>query len=285
MACIVSGFPSKIAALQFEDPGELPQHIKVIQDVKSPDQPVATSQVALIETVGKRRKAEPLSFGSVKNIDVTYAGLKSHLDKTVAMQASQIIRRCAVCKESLHLQGSMVLTCPVEGCYAISHVICLAQRFLGCQGFEVLPTSGHCPDCNSEFLWVDLVKELSLRARGNQVIPRVNKQTSVRKPRGVQHAELDDVANAKEQAGKISALAAGSANTTMAFEPSSIDIEDDPLPDDWLQLVNDDDDRSVTSHESEGSSRHGSPRILAKQPLKLPIVIEDSEWDSAEALD
>ncbi|KAL8858549.1 MAG: hypothetical protein Q9178_004843 [Gyalolechia marmorata] len=64
----------------------------------------------------------------------------------------------------------------------------------------------------------------------------------------------------------------------------TIDPEDDRLSDGWQELVDDDDNMSVTSTESGIPSRHGSPAHSSKQRQKLEIVIEDSEWDSTEAL-
>ncbi|KAL8950041.1 MAG: hypothetical protein Q9222_003901 [Ikaeria aurantiellina] len=266
------------------DPGELPEHINVILDIKPPDQSVTTPQALVREELGRKRKSKSSSFGSVEDIDVTYRGLKPHLDKAVAIQANQTTKNCAVCKEMLISHGSMVLICPEEDCCATSHLVCLAQWFLGNQRLEVLPISGHCPNCNSDVHWVDLVKELSVRTRGGISLPPAQKRAPVRKPQNPEYTDSDIGTNIEEQAKTLSAIVGGSATAT-TFEPTSINIEDDPLPDGWVDLVNDDDDRSVTSHESEVSSREGSPRLPAKQPQRLEVVIEDSEWDSAEVLD
>ncbi|KAL8692196.1 MAG: hypothetical protein Q9218_002727 [Villophora microphyllina] len=63
------------------------------------------------------------------------------------------------------------------------------------------------------------------------------------------------------------------------------ETEDAPLSDGWLELGDDDDNASIASTGTGFSSREGSPLGAKMQQPKLEIVIEDSEWDSAEVLD
>ena len=152
--------------------------------------------------------------------------------------------------------------CPCDGCSAVGHLECFASAF--CQGNTsdaILPTEGKCPSCGTKHRWVDLVKEMTLRLRGEDEIKKIFK---VKKPR---------VKKAAQPPGPLEAL----------DEDSEEDVDDaPPLEDDWHVLSEDEEDAGAGQQiRSDPSPVHkkGSTFATYSEP-----VIEDSDWDDAEVL-
>lgn len=325
MTCLVTGFPSKVAALQFEwawQNGHLTRHI-------SPGSRVTLAQTrerfsprtgkvrkrnvrprlslsdrllnlhALLRspsfdkwplrvtfyaedvfrawskaTVGKdcgvevrmdeSSRATSASIEGAKGIhaiDVGYSNVKEHLEKSQTLFQSTDTLSCTFCPTDLPPDGTMVLVCPTRGCDAAGHLECFGKAFSpqdDAGGF--LPVKGHCPGCGSEHRWVDLVKEMTLRLRGQD---EINKLFKVRKPRGKK-------------------TAANSAVTAKDDEGSDEDLDEElPLEDDWNYLS--DDDTTVPPQRIRSD-----PSPVQQKAFTFPThsepYIEDSDWDGAEVV-
>ncbi|KAI7058604.1 hypothetical protein KC352_g44021 [Hortaea werneckii] len=165
----------------------------------------------------------------------------------------------------------MTLVCPSEGCSALSHIDCLSKRFLDTSrdGDAMLPTSGNCPECGNKLQWVDLVKELSLRMRGEKEIKALFKKRRRTKK------QMDAEASAADHASELSA----------EDEPM-----DDLVPEDddvWHQLPESSDVEELEAPKL-ASAFHSDPNpavsrpTFARKELRTPDpepVIEDSDAD------
>ena len=223
---------------------------------------------SLAEEAESTDSVEP---NGIDALDVGYNGMKSHLEKTQKALEDVEWRSCTVCHQGLPSGGAMALVCPTKGCSALSHLECLASTFLAADKNEdaMVPTSGNCPGCSAKLQWVDLVKELSLRMRGEKEIEAV-----FRKRRRTK----------KQQ----SASAVGDASESSAED----EVADDPLPEDdngWHELPDSSDVEEVESARvfpsdpSPPVQRKGCKRQEPTTPQSEP-VIEDSDWDEAAVL-
>ena len=219
---------------------------------------------------GKSKKISQLGTG-IKSVDPTYTPTKSHLEKSFFLLAEGENIECAVCKQKIHIQDQIAVVCPNQNCHTASHMTCLSQRFLAEEeSNELVPVSGKCLNCKQTLKWVDLVKEATLRLRGEKEIARLMKKPRKRK---------------------------GIDSTVMSED--EVDSSEDPDPDEDLQAEDvadeplrfevDDDASSVVSGAST-HSRLSEPSISpAKPPFKIPpglnIVIEESDWEGAEVID
>ena len=262
--------------------GELRDSFRVFCDFPEPtvDHKPSTADAA-------ERKESP-TMAILEKIDVTYSALKPHIAKSIALAAEMQFQNCSVCEHILDPESPMFLVCPSEQCSAASHMACLAKKWLEDEpspGF-LLPVSGTCSQCGREHQWVDLVRESSIRGRGGKHLAKLIKEPRVRKSKATGTSASSKDANTEERAG-------GSSKDLQVYLEDSltdvnlltIDPDDDLLPAGWQELVDDDDNVSVTSTESGIPRRNGSPEQSSKQRQKLEAVIEDSEWDSAEVLD
>lgn len=198
-------------------------------------------------------------LSGIKSINVGYTPLKQHLEKSRSVLAAAPL--CTVCAARLPPDGAMTLVCSHTTCHTAGHLSCLAPLF-SCQGEDLVPTSGKCPGCGTKQRWIDLVKELSVRMRGEAEVQKLFK---VRKARGKKQDEP-------------AAAATG--------------IEDDASEDDGV--VEDDVPYLTLSDESEIDDVAPSTKAFTTSAARgfhaadtsygADPIIEDSEWDDAEII-
>lgn len=239
----------------------------------------------------KRKREAPGKGGvesvDVKSISVDYSALKGHLEKSALLMAENEDTACAVCGRNIDDRAEMRVVCPHDACKAASHVTCLATRFLAEEGPAtfLIPTSGKCPACKAETQWVDLVREMSLRARGEKHVALMMQKTRERKTKAatktkVAEAQIEVEGSKDEDGAKLSDDDSDDELLQIAS------VVDDPLPDDWHYQEDDDDMASVTSVASDledgfSAVSHSSPQARAP---RLEAIIEDTDWDDDEVL-
>lgn len=256
---------------------------RVLLDVKQPEEAVDSRDMS-VQAKGKRKR-EALGKGGVDGLDVGYSELKGHVEKSISVLAEDGASNCAVCLKTLGSQPKMALVCPHDGCRAASHMTCLASTFRVGERQEtsVVPTRGPCPICKQELQWLEMVKEMSLRARGEKELAQLLKKPRERKAKTSKTVKLPEShEHPEETKGEVD------ADQDIASDRDALQAgaaEDDDLPEDW-HVQEDDDIVSVASAASEFSDIHAaSPTKPALPAQGLRTVIEDSDWDSAELLD
>ena len=262
--------------------------IKVMFDMNQAIDVPQSANLSVSSPGNKKRKKEAMGQGGIMGIDVGYTYLAGPIEKSTFLLADSETINCSVCGKEIGFERKLLLVCPVERCKAVCHLSCLGDKFLRDEGVSdsIVPTSGKCPECKSETLWVDLVKEMSLRLRGKKELAILTK-----KPRG-RTAKVPKLAKAGVSKAKVSQSEdetdTDSDNGSLGAALLAADDEDDLLQDQWRFREKDDDDlTSVTSAASgfsDGIDMPSPGKPSATAP-RLKTVIEDSEWDDAEILD
>ena len=247
--------------------------IKVLLDLTQPEGIINDGQLSTSPKAKGKRKRDALGKGGIEGLDLGYSELKNHVEKSSSSLAGDEALKCAVCSKNLGPKATMALVCPHKDCRIASHMACLATKFIedeGAAAASVTPISGRCPGCKTELQWIDLIKELSLRARGQKEVVKIMKNHKERKTKQ-EHSVKDE-----DQVDLDKGLA--------GVDVRALDASDESLPDDWYYQDHDDDMVSVMSGHS-ASSDSAEAASPTRQPLaapKLPVVIEDSELDDAD---
>lgn len=262
--------------------------IKVLLDLKKPAATINDGYLSMSTHAKGKRKRDALGKGGIEGLDVGYSGLKSHVEKSTFFLAEDKALKCAICAKKLGPKTVMALLCPQEDCRTASHMACLATKFIEDEGAgaAIIPVSGRCPGCKEELQWIDLIKELSLRARGEKQVAQLMKKPKERKPKAT---KTNNAATSESDAHTVvKEDVADPDEDSMGSDMGALDASDESLPDDWQYQDDEDEDRlSVMSGQSalSYSVEVTSPTKRSSTARKLPAVIEDSEWDDAELLD
>ncbi|KAG9236527.1 hypothetical protein BJ875DRAFT_222465 [Amylocarpus encephaloides] len=224
---------------------------------------------------------EEMIYRRMATLPITYDDQKSHVAKTKDIVDFELEGTCDVCLTDLEHDGGLYILCPNTKCDAIAHMTCLSKQFLEDGEEELVPIKGNCPKCKTELVWADLVKELSLRMRGQKEVEKLLK---------VKRAKKGKTSTLAQTVMELSSVDEDSENESdMEEEIERMEVLTSrsgtgPTGGDW-HARNDfgaSDTESVASNTSE-------PRrpVLAHSRETSPWerIIEDSDWDNAEVLD
>ena len=273
--------------------GNIRGGIKIVLDQKALADPVIEIEVPLNNQTKGMPQHKDQETSGLESIDVGYGALKPHLEKSLFMLAESEINECAICMHDIAPTEATVVVCPVQNCRTATHLTCLSNQFLEEEDQEtvVIPTSGLCPTCKTELRWVDLIKEMSLRIRGEKNIARLMKKPRERKTNAKKLSKLhsttirddDDMSHEHDDGNRDDDIDSEENEVVCP-----IDVVDEPrINDGWRRCDSDEDVMSTTSVASDLTivpRLENLPRSEKAAP-SLEIVIEDSDWDNAEVLD
>ncbi|KAI0835208.1 hypothetical protein F5Y06DRAFT_276981 [Hypoxylon sp. FL0890] len=135
------------------------------------------------ETVSSKAD-EPERPWGIHALPLDYAPMKDYVTKTQSIYDFEREGNCVVCGDRLEPGKGLYATCSNAGCEGTGHVLCWSKHVLGKEaGEDIIPISGHCPQCKGEVVWSDLMKEMSLRIRGAKEIQKLLKEPRKRKVR------------------------------------------------------------------------------------------------------
>lgn len=131
------------------------------------------SSCASEKSQGEEASPDAPAIG-IHALDLGYSGLKSQIEKCQEIFDGSRAIECSICRRETPSVGFATLVCPHEGCKAGFHLQCLSTAFLKAEGGTakdaLIPTTGNCPQCDASLMWADLVKDLSVRMRGEKEI-------------------------------------------------------------------------------------------------------------------
>ncbi|KEQ74900.1 hypothetical protein M436DRAFT_42777 [Aureobasidium namibiae CBS 147.97] len=221
-------------------------------------------EIEMDESVLQRVSLEedPSNLIGIHKIDPTYLHMKLTLEKSRKLLSAPNTS-CIICRSALESAQDMVLVCSNQECDSIFHVACLSTHFLraehGAQD-AIVPTCGYCPSCKVSLNWADLVKDLSLRVRGEKEVTALFKEPKRRK-----------------RSAKESTKSAAVTNHDEAEELDDVDqIQATPSGGDDWKLVDELDEQDTPGVVASTSSSAVKTR---------KAVIEDSDWDEAEVIE
>lgn len=226
-------------------------------------------------------------------LDVTYQPMKPMIEKSQTLLAGSN-SCCAVCHDPVNPAKSLLLVCVEEGCKTVSHLNCLSKHFLDVeQGSNaILPVEGRCPTCKITLRWSDLVKDLSLRMRGEKEVVELFRQRRSRNKASAllptASVQLDEGTSEEEmEADEESDAEFDHPDLLVPLcLPNGKSQQPTQESDGWHDI----DDVVIggtPGRKHEGASSRGARQSLLREPesTRSEVVIEDSDWDEAEIIE
>ncbi|KAI1442975.1 hypothetical protein F5Y02DRAFT_228782 [Annulohypoxylon stygium] len=141
-----------------------------------------SSSSGLNETGGSHSENESEKPWGIHALPLDYTPMKEYVAKTKSIYDFEREGDCVVCRERLKPGEGLYATCSNVGCEGTGHVSCWSRHMLEKEaGEDIIPISGHCPQCGGQVAWIDLMKEMSLRVRGTKEVDKLLKKPRRRK--------------------------------------------------------------------------------------------------------
>lgn len=127
-------------------------------------------------------EAEGEQEWGVHALPLDYAPLKDYAEKANNIVSFEQEGSCVHCHVDLQPGQGLHPMCPNEGCEAMGHLTCWSKEARSSTDEEgVLPDLCLCPSCGGEIRWGDMMKELSLRVRGESEVGKLLKKKGGKK--------------------------------------------------------------------------------------------------------
>lgn len=243
-------------------------------------------EIEMDETVLQRASLEEDSSNliGIYKIDPTYQHMKETLEKSRKLLLAPN-NSCLICRSSLEPAQDMTLICCNQDCDSVFHVACLSTHFLkGEHGAKdaIVPTSGHCPSCKVSLNWADLVKDLSLRVRGEKEVTALFKEPKRRKKNAKDSAKSADAVD-HDEAEEPDVLA---DESDLEIDLDDVLLQSDYEDADRIQATPSGEDDWKLVDELDGQNAPGGIVSTSSSAVKTrKAVIEDSDWDEAEVIE
>ncbi|KAH8591421.1 hypothetical protein B0O99DRAFT_519520 [Bisporella sp. PMI_857] len=344
MACIVTGFPSHIAALQFEWAWQnphvtlhIPQESRIqhatgrkksghpkrprhtipsllsnlhlllrvpsfsrwplklhffsqdahkswLRWTKIVSEPIRGSIIIITEFPPDKIDGSKAAYRSgshgIGALNVDYATQKEYVVKGKEIIDFEREGSCTICTTRLEHDEGIYAICPTDGCESVTHLTCLSKHFLENDPLAVVPIEGNCPSCNSKLKWIDVVKELTLRIRGQKEVEKLLKPKRIRKGNVIPSQAITESEDSLDELSEEEFMEL--AEKYFEEKPS---ISGEDMGDDWRTRYDSDDldAASIISAASKLSKEKIKPGKGGKS-IVLKTVVEDSDWDDAVSI-
>jgi structure-specific endonuclease subunit SLX1 len=222
-------------------------------------------------------KTQKLYHG-ISILTVDYSDQKHQVEKAKDIIDFEREGSCVICRKELDHEGGLHAICPKPECNSITHLTCLSKLFLKEDDDIMIPIGGECPSCKADLRWVDIVKELTLRMRGQKEVEnllkvkRVRKRKEVKSSQAIVNSDEDDLDVDKDDEEELATC--GETHSSTQATPG----------DDWYAVDNSDDSDAASFAGNVLQAKEISS-CYASKPNESKTIIEDSDWDDAEILD
>lgn len=144
--------------------------------------PVVTDfgrEAAASASSGNGESAEAAGGGGMHTwgihaLPLDYEPIKEHVAKGQDIFEFERQGRCVVCREEMQTGEGLYAVCTGDGCDAVGHLSCWSRHFLrGEDEGVIVPIQGECPKCKGEVHWGEMMRELTLRVRGQKEVDKL----------------------------------------------------------------------------------------------------------------
>lgn len=119
----------------------------------------------------------PAAPKGIDNLPLDYMPVKEQVAKGREIFESGRQGLCIFCQSEMQPQKGLYAVCTNGACDGVGHLSCWARHLLEKdEPDSILPIRGQCPKCMGEVHWGDMMKELTLRVRGEKEVEKLLKQ-------------------------------------------------------------------------------------------------------------
>ncbi|KAK4189148.1 hypothetical protein QBC35DRAFT_494372 [Podospora australis] len=175
------------------EPEKLRDTLEVTTDFDPNPPPSASPKQPTLKTkkqVEDEQDTTPREKWGIETLPVDYKPMKEYVEKAKEVFEFERQGNCIVCHETMEPGEGLYVICPNTECEGVGHLSCWSRHLLpgqendtdgeGEDDDDILPIRGKCPKCTGDVHWIDMMKELTLRQRGEQEVEKLLKK---RKPR------------------------------------------------------------------------------------------------------
>ena len=153
-------------------------------------------------------KVESEKKHGIYALALDYTPMKEYVAKGQDIFEFERQGNCVICNGDMGVGRGLYAICPNTGCEAVGHLDCWSRCLLKQEarsegigrGDEILPVKGECLKCHGEVLWRDMMKELTLRIRGQAEVDKLLKK---KRPRATAKGKAKGKAKGQEKAGEM----------------------------------------------------------------------------------
>ncbi|TPX09551.1 uncharacterized protein E0L32_009294 [Thyridium curvatum] len=113
----------------------------------------------------------------IHSLPLDYAPVKGYVAKGRQLFDFEQQGDCVVCEEPMRPDDGLYALCPNDGCDGVGHLRCWSRHMLDKEPRSadepIIPVQGSCPKCGSDIEWGHMMKELSLRVRGQKEVDKL----------------------------------------------------------------------------------------------------------------
>ncbi|KAK3986733.1 hypothetical protein QBC44DRAFT_132962 [Cladorrhinum sp. PSN332] len=167
--------------------GRLRASLKVLTDFTNRDSVSKASKITPSRTESQDESNETVPPRGIHALPLYYEPIKDYVAKGQDVFDFERQGDCVVCKKALSTGYGLQAICTNTGCEGVGHLSCWSRHMLGSrQTGDILPLEGKCPKCKGDVHWAEMMRELTLRTRGQKDVERLLKvkKRRVAKPKG-----------------------------------------------------------------------------------------------------
>jgi structure-specific endonuclease subunit SLX1 len=153
----------------------LRQNLTIVTDFK-PEASIAPAETS-VNSPGNPTEETVAPWG-IHALPLDHDPIKEYVTKGKTVFDFEMEGACVVCQQAIASGNGLHALCPNAGCNGVGHLSCWSNHLLPAQesGAQVLPIQGQCPKCHGEVHWGLMMKELTLRMRGQKDIEKLLKE-------------------------------------------------------------------------------------------------------------
>jgi len=252
--------------------GSLSPTLSIVTDFATAAIPTTSTANDQPESSAKSGVTKGINQNGIHALELDYKSMTAYVQKLDNILSQNPASHCAVCSNALDNAADAILVCPTTTCRMTSHLACLANHFLRLEpkAETILPVRGQCPQCQSQLQWSELVRELSLRTRGSELVQKMLKpRTRKGKDAAVDVYDDEDDEDAEDEEDELVYQEHDDNGNAIAVPA----IDDD----------SDHSDSSIDVPLSVKVNQRAKAVVAAQSPAKvIATMIPNSEWDDIE---